>query len=126
MWGAVIGHVAPEEFSRGWIGLLEIGDLLYLQLTRAAASACFDTLVSANYRETGLARCQGFRDRGDQIALANCVVDATMPARASFSTSSLSGRAGTQRAKVRSLRLAEASRTDWITIALDECWDRLV
>ncbi|MBN1640150.1 MAG: dihydroxy-acid dehydratase [Anaerolineae bacterium] len=33
-WGAAIGHVTPEAMGGGWIGLLETGDVLHVQLTQ--------------------------------------------------------------------------------------------
>ena len=82
-YGAAIGHVAPEAMEGGWIGLLQTGDLLHIQLTRRRIDLIdADALVDGQLvpwgdhlardrHDLGAERRQRLIERRRQIAASN-------------------------------------------------------
>lgn len=82
-YGAAIGHVTPEAFNGGAIGLLQTGDLLHLQLSRRRIDlidpAAFadgrlvpwEVDLAAQRRELGIQRRERMLARRRRIAATN-------------------------------------------------------
>jgi dihydroxyacid dehydratase/phosphogluconate dehydratase len=92
-WGAAIGHVTPEAMNGGWIGLLETGDLLHVQLTQRRIDLldprAFERRVRTPWSvdlgalraELGAQRCQRIAARRTLIAATNRMVAVTDASR---------------------------------------------
>ena len=92
-WGAAIGHVTPEAITGGWIGLLETGDLLHVQLTRRRIDLIdpdafeqeeripWQVDLGDLRRDLGVERCQRIQARRQQIAATNRMVHVTDASR---------------------------------------------
>jgi dihydroxy-acid dehydratase len=92
-YGAAIGHVTPEAFNGGDIGLLQTGDVLHLQLRARRVDlidpepllsghvAPWDVDLKGLRRELYEQRLARMRDRQRQIAATNRLRDVTDAAR---------------------------------------------
>lgn len=88
-YGAAIGHVTPEAFDGGGIGLLKTGDLLHLRLSRRRVDLLNAPAFAAGRlirwrgnlaearRSLGAARRRRMIARQTQIAVTNLLHDAT-------------------------------------------------
>lgn len=88
-YGAAIGHVTPEAFDGGGIGLLKTGDLLYLRLSRRRVDLIDPVAFAAGRlvrwrgnlaearRGLGTARRRRMLARQAQIAVTNLLDDVT-------------------------------------------------
>jgi len=92
-YGAAIGHVTPEAFKGGAMGLLETGDLLHLQLATRRVDLIdpqafvtgrlvrWDADLSELRPDLGAQRQERMRERQRQVAATNRLRDVTDASR---------------------------------------------
>jgi dihydroxyacid dehydratase/phosphogluconate dehydratase len=88
-WGAAIGHVTPEALNGGWIGLLETGDLVHVQLAQRRIDLLdpdalpqgklvpWQVDLEQERRDTAAVRCRRIHERRLMIAATNRMVGVT-------------------------------------------------